>query len=643
MIWLFFLFQVISSELGGFLCRLPKNVGYSCGVTTPHSAYYFDSDIRECIEFMFEGCGGNQNRFTSKDECMEGCKSLAACGKGMPLMDFAGNIKRCDGERVPCPGSHECVGSGMTSVCCQKADRICQSSVNPGSPCGVPPMTRFYFDSASKTCRPFAFSGCGGNENNFKSKGDCMMFCSTEIICPRGEPHADRYSISNIASCLEDKHCPRNYTCTGRAGKKGACCPSKEFVCGSPFENRNNCRKHSPELAWWFDHQKGECKKTEHSNCEEHFNSFANQEQCSDYCVGTCPNGLETHLNPRTSQPHLCDSVKNEGCPMGYECLKSSPYASICCRTHPICPSAESILLQDAEKLGEAVRCDANRDDSCPMDYSCQQAKNLEHICCTKPLSCPEGMDALRENGGRPRVCSVGVDGACPMDHMCVQGEGSSGSARHLCCKPRKKCVIPYVEPSKKRPQRCFPGDSSCPVSTDCLPALEDAANLTNAIDIMFFCCHTVNIFTCPDGSTPLLDEETGKPTSCAISNPMSCPFEHACTSMIDGSTACCQVPIQGCVEALVAADGSPTMCKGWDDNTCPAGKCQKAQDGNYYCCRDQPLLRLFHGIHTVPQIDGVAQRVREYLARSLGVHMRPKRRRLEYLRMLERAQGIGD
>uniref|UniRef100_A0A1I7X567 EGF-like domain-containing protein n=1 Tax=Heterorhabditis bacteriophora TaxID=37862 RepID=A0A1I7X567_HETBA len=39
----------------------------------------------------------------------------------MPLMDFAGNIKRCDGENVPCPGSHECVGFGMESVCCQKA------------------------------------------------------------------------------------------------------------------------------------------------------------------------------------------------------------------------------------------------------------------------------------------------------------------------------------------------------------------------------------------------------------------------------------------------------------------------------------------------------------------------------------------
>ncbi|EGT40018.1 hypothetical protein CAEBREN_31770 [Caenorhabditis brenneri] len=60
-----------------FICRLPKNNGFACGVTTPHSAYYFDVEIRECIEFMFEGCGGNQNRFASRQECINGCKSLS--------------------------------------------------------------------------------------------------------------------------------------------------------------------------------------------------------------------------------------------------------------------------------------------------------------------------------------------------------------------------------------------------------------------------------------------------------------------------------------------------------------------------------------------------------------------------------------
>lgn len=39
-------------------------------------------------------------------------------------MDFAGNLKHCDGERIPCPGGYDCVGQGMSSVCCRKAGDI---------------------------------------------------------------------------------------------------------------------------------------------------------------------------------------------------------------------------------------------------------------------------------------------------------------------------------------------------------------------------------------------------------------------------------------------------------------------------------------------------------------------------------------
>ncbi|KHJ98353.1 Kunitz/Bovine pancreatic trypsin inhibitor domain protein [Oesophagostomum dentatum] len=87
-------------------------------------------------------------------------------------------------------------------------------------------LSRYYYDAPSKICRSFTFTGCGGNENNFKTKGECTQFCSAEVICLRGDPHPDRYSINKIATCQEHKHCPRNYTCT-KHGKKGACCPSR--------------------------------------------------------------------------------------------------------------------------------------------------------------------------------------------------------------------------------------------------------------------------------------------------------------------------------------------------------------------------------------------------------------------------------
>uniref|UniRef100_A0A8C5WUQ5 BPTI/Kunitz inhibitor domain-containing protein n=1 Tax=Laticauda laticaudata TaxID=8630 RepID=A0A8C5WUQ5_LATLA len=37
---------------------------------------------------------------------------------------------------------------------------------------------RWYFDYEKKTCLPFSWSGCGGNENNFKSRPECQKACS---------------------------------------------------------------------------------------------------------------------------------------------------------------------------------------------------------------------------------------------------------------------------------------------------------------------------------------------------------------------------------------------------------------------------------------------------------------------------------
>ncbi|KAK6742773.1 hypothetical protein RB195_010190 [Necator americanus] len=194
------------------LCRLPKDEGYQCGtVGAAHSAFYFDSDFGECIEFFFKGCGGNQNRFTSKQDCLQGCRTLTLCGKSLPLMDFAGNIKRCEPKLVPCPLSHECVGHGMESSYAYVAIHI---------------LTDIRSTKLRRAMR--------------------------------------------TSTVLETTH----------------------------------------------------------------------------------------------AQLHM------EG---------KEPAALV--------------------ENGAGKRCDPDTSDSCPEHYSCQQAKNLEHICCTRPLMCPEGMDALREDG----------------------------------------------------------------------------------------------------------------------------------------------------------------------------------------------------------------------------------------------------
>lgn len=37
--------------------------------------------------------------------------------------------------------------------------------------------TRWYYDDGESKCRKFEYSGCGGNNNNFKSKEKCKKKC----------------------------------------------------------------------------------------------------------------------------------------------------------------------------------------------------------------------------------------------------------------------------------------------------------------------------------------------------------------------------------------------------------------------------------------------------------------------------------
>lgn len=57
------------------------------------------------------------------------------------------------------------------SWCLTPADRgLCQAN-----------ESRFYYNSIIGKCRPFKYSGCGGNENNFTSKRACLKACKKGI------------------------------------------------------------------------------------------------------------------------------------------------------------------------------------------------------------------------------------------------------------------------------------------------------------------------------------------------------------------------------------------------------------------------------------------------------------------------------
>ncbi|KAH8271911.1 hypothetical protein KR044_010426 [Drosophila immigrans] len=55
---------------------LPGNkfgdVYQNCLMYIPQWSY--NSEVNECVKFIYGGCGGNDNRFSSEKECKERCK-----------------------------------------------------------------------------------------------------------------------------------------------------------------------------------------------------------------------------------------------------------------------------------------------------------------------------------------------------------------------------------------------------------------------------------------------------------------------------------------------------------------------------------------------------------------------------------------
>ncbi|GFY59269.1 boophilin-G2 [Trichonephila inaurata madagascariensis] len=113
-------------------CTKPVDEGGPCLARIP--MFYYDFRTKSCQKFFWKGCGGNDNKFNTKEDCE------AECGK--------------------------------------EESYVCTLPVNKGI-CSNE-ISRWYHDFQSHQCKEFTYTGCHGNANNFETEQECELMCPNE-------------------------------------------------------------------------------------------------------------------------------------------------------------------------------------------------------------------------------------------------------------------------------------------------------------------------------------------------------------------------------------------------------------------------------------------------------------------------------
>uniref|UniRef100_A0A914EG27 Papilin n=1 Tax=Acrobeloides nanus TaxID=290746 RepID=A0A914EG27_9BILA len=174
------------------LCMLAEDRGPCYGEIL---RWRFDSEINDCVSFFYSGCGHNANYFTSEEACQRACgkfRSQDVCH--MPKHDGDCNVpvtkwyynarfgechlfmwSGCGGNGNRFSSKAECQNLCVTETKAVESKDACQLERDSG-PC-TDAVTQWYFDTKHGDCRQFTYGGCRGNANRFNTKSDCQQQC----------------------------------------------------------------------------------------------------------------------------------------------------------------------------------------------------------------------------------------------------------------------------------------------------------------------------------------------------------------------------------------------------------------------------------------------------------------------------------
>lgn len=291
-------------------CEQPTESG-PCRAYLPR--WTFDEAAGECVRFIYGGCGGNENNFPTLAACQGTCIPCdAECERYEECQILDGEavcVETCD--RVRCPEGEVCEEIQplcVTGPCPPIAQCVpetpepsaCEQPIEVG-PCQAL-IPRYAFDADSGVCERFNYGGCGGNDNNFQTLGECVSECGGDVCELPEEPGPCRAYIPRWAHDPETGQCeqfiyggcggnPNNFT------TQAAC----EQECVDPLDPCDQPTVVGPCLAriprFTYDADSGQCERFFYGGCGGNGNNFTTLGACERACeepVGQCEQPIDS-------------------------------------------------------------------------------------------------------------------------------------------------------------------------------------------------------------------------------------------------------------------------------------------------------------------------------------------------------------
>ncbi|XP_042300959.1 tissue factor pathway inhibitor isoform X7 [Sceloporus undulatus] len=146
-------------------CLLENDPGICRGLIT---RYFYNQESQICEQFLYGGCLGNQNNFRSLEECQDTCQDIISPDNSLQTEDASVPFRAVDNSTPAVQQEQD----RLPSLCIMRMDRgLCRAQEK-----------RFFYNYTIGKCRPFSYTGCGGNENNFTTRKSCLQMCKKGFI-----------------------------------------------------------------------------------------------------------------------------------------------------------------------------------------------------------------------------------------------------------------------------------------------------------------------------------------------------------------------------------------------------------------------------------------------------------------------------